>query len=231
MDRRIFGGGPNGSNGPEWRLIRLADLRESAWQGTGAAGVTDVEQDADGWITASVDDESGGAKTLILRDAAGREYDPATKAWGWVELLLEPDATTWSGTNGEYVYVGLADDDGDISATKYAFLMINTQSDPLRKVILNTGSDESATIIGSFNWRASALVMASEFGIGAIIGSVFRAGMTPVRILLKDGPIAPTAPIRLVLSLGVTENVGAGPYDVKFRAWYRVYPAPSEPFP
>lgn len=231
MDRRIFGGGPNGGNGPEWRLIRLADLRESAWQGTGAAGVTDVEQDADGWITASVDDESGGAKTLALKDSSGRAYDPAAEPWGWVELMLEPDATTWSGTNGEYVYIGLADDDGDVSATKYAFLMINTQSTPARKVILNTGSDEVETISGSFNWRASAMVMASEFGIGGAVGSVFRAGMTPVKVFFKDGPISPTAPIRLVLSLGVTENVGSGPYDIKFRAWYRVYRAPSSPFP
>jgi hypothetical protein len=231
MDRRIFGGGPSGTNGPEWRLLRLTDLRESAWQGTAAAGVTGVTQDSSGWITASVDDESAGAKSLVIKDQSGRTYDPAEHGWGLVEVLIEPDSSVWTGSNGEYVYLGLASDDGATSAGEFMFAMINTTSSSGKTASLVSDDVESEAVSGSFNWRLVATMIIGEFAIGGSFATVLRSGMVPVRTVINKGPLAPASPVRLVLSLGVTENIGSGPYSVKFRAWYRVYRAPSAPFP
>lgn len=230
MDRRIFGGGPSGVNGPPWRLVRLSDARESEWQGTTAEDVEDTEQSTDGWITLSIDDDAYGVRTFLLRDASGRVVDPAEQDWCVVEMKIEVDSSVWSGTNDEVAFLAVADQDGAVEANKYITCGVYTSSAPQRGIVTkDSGADTTAAVSGSFNWTMASTVFVARSGFLFFSCYALRAGMSPGNKILDNGALTPTGPVRLGLGVACTGSVGAGPYQMKFRPWYRVILADGPP--
>jgi hypothetical protein len=234
----IFAGGAPAQPVP-WRLLRLADAREAAWDG--AAKVQTEAQDADGWITLGLRNDSPAADfpakmafhTFQILNADGSPADPESLAPGRVIVaLIQRDPTAWPGSAAqETVAVGIVDRDGDVAHASAVGLLLGMRTaSASTSCTLITGSPTAATTAASTTPRAAASLTISPTQGGAVV----TAGLTEAGAIVAgdfSGSVSSaTGPRRLVLATGCNSSTNNGPHPVRFRVWYAFLAANEYPW-
>jgi hypothetical protein len=222
-----------------WRLLRLADAREQAWDG--AAKVQTESQDADGWITLGLRNNAPAADfpskmafhSFPFLNPDGSPVDTATLAPGRVIVfLLQRDTTAWPGSVAqETVAIGTVDRDGDIADAAAAGVLVG---------IRTTSASTSCSLISGTPTTASATAAAASRAYGALVVTPTQAGAMLTVAMTEDGTrvagnlaaslSTPVGARRIVLVAGCNSSTDNGPHPVRFRAWYALLASDGYPW-
>lgn len=222
-----------------WRLLRLADALEATW--AGAAKVQTSAQDADGWITLGLRNNSPIAdypakmafRTFEILSPDGSPVDPDTLSpASTIVVLLQRDTTAWPGSTAQAtVALGIVDHDGDVSdaAAGGVLLGIRTASVSASCTLI-AGTPTTATAQTSTGSRAAGLSGVLPAQIGAMIVAGMTEGGSAVAGDFAASFTAATGSRRIVVAAGCNTTTNNGPHPVRFRAWYALLAAGEYPW-
>lgn len=232
---------------PKWRVLRLSDaLTAGVWaRNTTYVRVLSSTQDDAGWITLTLQNPTPSADTpdemayltWRFKDVYGRTVDPGAGGGdlsGYPQFYLERDTAVWVGGGSATIGLGVADNDGDAAASNAQLLAcgIRTPSVATTYTIIAGNATAATTQSGVAHGGVTAGVITSPTQLVqlATLGLAPTGNSGVVGLYAKcDPPLAAVGERVVWLGAGCASTGDTGPYTVRFRAFYRVLPAPDMP--
>ena len=231
---------------PKWRLLRLSEsVQAGVWaRNTTYVRVLSSTQDAAGWITLTLQNPTPASDTpdemayltWVFKDVYGRTVVPGGGAGGLSglpEFHLERDPTTWPGAASETIGLGLCDNAGDAETPNAQLLAIGIRT-PSAAATYTLIAGNAKTASADTGVTGTAVVGRATTTPTQSVALV-AGGLTTDNTAVAGGfatnvpPLAATGERVVWLGAGCASTGAGGPYTVRFRAHYRVLPAPDMP--
>lgn len=231
---------------PKWRLLRLSEsVQAGVWaRNTTYVRVLSSTQDDAGWITLTLQNPTPASDTpdemayltWVFKDVYGRTTAVGVGGGalaGPPHFLLERDTTTWTGGHNETVGLGLCDNAGDAEVPNAQLLAvgIRTPSAAATYSLIAGNAKTASAETGVTGTRVIGFANVTPTqSVTLVAGGVDGDGNTSAGGFATNVPPLPATGDRVVwLGAGCASTGAGGPYTVRFRAFYRVLPAPDMP--